>query len=54
MMTSRVVGPLVIFLFLLFDFHSLLFAQETVPKQENKVQFQWAFGALKKGQGVQA
>jgi hypothetical protein len=38
-------------LFLLFESHAVLHAQQTAAQQEANVQFQWAFGALKKANG---
>ena len=38
-------------LFLLFDSHAALHAQQTAAQPEANVKFQWAFGALKKANG---
>ena len=38
-------------LFLLFESPAVIHAQETAAQQNAKVQFQWAFGALKKANG---
>jgi hypothetical protein len=38
-------------LFLLFDSHAALHAQQTAAQTEANVKFQWAFGALKKANG---
>ena len=38
-------------LFLLFESHAVIHAQQTAAQQEANVQFQWAFGALKKANG---
>ncbi len=54
MKTLRVVSIALITLFglfLLFQFHTVIHAQETATQQDANVQFQWAFGALKKADG---
>ncbi len=54
MKTFRAVGLILAFLFCLFSFfesHTPICAQENVAKQEANIQFQWAFGALKKANG---
>ena len=54
MKTFRVVGIALAFLFglfLFFESHARIYAQEAVANQEANVQFQWAFGALKKANG---
>lgn len=53
MKTLRVIGIALISLFclLLFEFHPVVHAQETAAQQEANLQFQWAFGALKKANG---
>ena len=37
--------------FLLFEFHAGVHAQENAARQDTNLQFQWAFGALKKANG---
>ncbi len=53
MKTLRVIGIALISLFclLLFEFQPVVHAQETAAQQEANLQFQWAFGALKKANG---
>ena len=54
MKTLRLVGIALTFLFclsLLFESHAVVNAQETAAQQNANVQFQWAFGALKKANG---
>jgi hypothetical protein len=54
MKTLRLVGIALTFLFclsLLFESHTVVNAQETAAQQNANVQFQWAFGALKKANG---
>ncbi|MEE9497462.1 MAG: DUF4384 domain-containing protein, partial [Desulfobacterales bacterium] len=38
-------------LFLLFESHAVIHAQQTAAQQEANIKFQWAFGALKKANG---
>jgi len=54
MKTLRMVGIALMFIFclsLLFESHAVVNAQETAAQQNANVQFQWAFGALKKANG---
>jgi hypothetical protein len=54
MKTLRLVGITLTFLLclsLLFGSHAVVNAQETAAQQNANVQFQWAFGALKKANG---
>jgi hypothetical protein len=47
----RIALTTIVGLFLLFESHAVIHAQETAAQQEASVQFQWAFGALKKANG---
>ncbi|MDH3884364.1 MAG: DUF4384 domain-containing protein [Desulfobacterales bacterium] len=47
----RIALPTIFCLFLLFESHAVIHAQETAAQQEANVKFQWAFGALKKANG---
>ena len=54
MKTLRVVGialTSLFCLFLLFESHAAVHAQETAAQQDANVKFQWAFGALQKANG---
>ena len=54
MRTLRVIGialTAIFCLFFLFEPHAVINAQETAAQQDANVQFQWAFGALKKANG---
>ncbi|MGD9236446.1 MAG: DUF4384 domain-containing protein [Desulfobacterales bacterium] len=53
MKTFRVIRIALISLFclLLFESHVVINAQETAAQQDANLQFQWAFGTLKKGNG---
>jgi hypothetical protein len=54
MKTLRLVGIALTFLFCLFlllESHAVVNAQETAAQKNANVQFQWAFGALKKANG---
>jgi len=47
----RIALTIIFCLFLLFDSHAVIHAQDTAAQQETSVKFQWAFGALKKANG---